>query len=66
MTTKATGRVVDAEIMDLFKLVRSNKTGLRADTVFSQTLLKSRSRSLITSVVVLAWQFDTLTFQPQL
>jgi hypothetical protein len=45
LTTKATGRVVDAEIMELFKLVRSNKTGLRADTVFSQTLLRAEAEA---------------------
>lgn len=45
LTTKATGRVVDPEIMDLFKLVRSNITGLRADTVFSQTLLRAEAEA---------------------
>lgn len=45
LTTKATGRRVDPGILDLFKLVRSNKTGLRGDTVFSQTWLRAKAEA---------------------
>ncbi|NLW71672.1 MAG: DUF3536 domain-containing protein [Chloroflexi bacterium] len=43
LTKKATGRELPREIMELFKLVRSKKTGLRADTVFSQTLIRAQA-----------------------
>jgi len=43
LTEKATGGKLPSELMNLFKLVRSNKTGLRADTVFSQTLLRAEA-----------------------
>ena len=46
LTTRATGRRVNPEILDMFKLVRSNKTGLRGDTVFSQTWLRAKAEQV--------------------
>ncbi|MGB4595074.1 MAG: DUF3536 domain-containing protein [Anaerolineaceae bacterium] len=45
LTEKATGRKVNPELLDLFKLVRSSKTGLRGDTVFSQTWLRAEAEA---------------------
>lgn len=43
LTYLATGKTVEPEVLDLLRMVRSNKTGLRGDTVFSQTWLRAEA-----------------------
>ncbi len=45
MTQRATGLDLSPVIMELLKDVRSNRTGLRADTIFSQTLMRARAET---------------------
>ncbi|MEA4812001.1 MAG: DUF3536 domain-containing protein [Anaerolineaceae bacterium] len=43
LTEKATGKKIDSAITDMLKSVRSQKTGLRADTVYHQTWLRAEA-----------------------
>ena len=43
LTQKAAGEQIDPKIIEKLALVRSEKTGLRADTVLSQTLIRAEN-----------------------
>ena len=45
LTEKACGMKVPDEVLDKLKDVRDKKTGLRADTVFTQTLLRAKNEA---------------------
>ena len=43
LTQKATGEQIDPKIVSELAQVRSEKTGLRADTILSQTLIRAEN-----------------------
>lgn len=45
LTERATGLTPDPEVIRLFGEVYSNKTGLRGDTVFTQTLIRAKNET---------------------
>lgn len=46
LITQATGFDISPAIIDALKEIKSKKTGLRADTIFSQTLLRANAEKL--------------------
>lgn len=45
LTEQATGQRMDAAILDGLKMVRSQRTGLRGDTIYDQTRLRAKAES---------------------
>ena len=45
LTEKASGMVIPEQLLETLKAVRDKKTGLRADTVFTQTLLRAKNEA---------------------
>jgi hypothetical protein len=45
LTEKATGKSPDQDVLKLFEKVLSKKTGLRGDTVYTQTLLRAKNET---------------------
>ncbi|MBP7213954.1 MAG: DUF3536 domain-containing protein [Anaerolineaceae bacterium] len=45
LTEKASGMVIPDYLLEILKAVRDKKTGLRADTVFTQTLLRAMNEA---------------------
>jgi len=47
LTEQATGQQVDPGILQDLKMARSQRTGLRGDTIFEQTILRANAEGKI-------------------